>query len=110
MGNKTQKTQVVPARLCTIESDALEVQDVALGQDHTVLVTSHGLVYTFGGNQHGQLGYTLDRDISCQSVPKRIPNLKDMIGVAASNTHSVAYTMREVYIWGANNGQLGKDK
>ncbi|PKI82340.1 hypothetical protein MVES1_003487 [Malassezia vespertilionis] len=35
----------------------------AVGQDHTMLVTSNGALYTFGSNRMGQLGYVLEEGL-----------------------------------------------
>jgi inhibitor of Bruton tyrosine kinase len=73
-------------------------------------VTKTGAVYTWGSNQHGQLGYPLDpgaKDV--QKVPRKITTLKriDIIGVAASRLHSVCFSEEDLYTWGLDRGQLG---
>ena len=76
-------------------------------------VTKTGAVYTWGSNQHGQLGYPLDLTINkdnVQKVPRKIiSNLKriDVLGVAASSLHSVCFSNDDLYTWGLNRGQLG---
>jgi alpha-tubulin suppressor-like RCC1 family protein len=111
------------------------IASVALGQDHTIVLTTNGEVYTFGSNEHGQLGYNSERSFeshaafspnmraksmdgdcphiqafSCQNTPKRVVQFgpKHRIsGVAASRIHSVAYSHNGLYVWGRNEGQLG---
>jgi inhibitor of Bruton tyrosine kinase len=88
------------------------VASVALGQDHTIAVTKSGAVYTWGSNQHGQLGYVLDltNKDNVQKVPRKIiSTLKriDILGVAASSLHSVCFSQEDLYTWGLNRGQLG---
>jgi alpha-tubulin suppressor-like RCC1 family protein len=89
------------------------VAAVALGQDHTIAVTKSGAVWTWGSNQHGQLGYPLDLSFqkdNVQKVPRKIiSSLKkiDILGVAASNLHSVCFSDKDLYTWGLNRGQLG---
>ena len=76
-------------------------------------VTKTGAVYTWGSNQHGQLGYPLDLTVNkdnVQKVPRKIiSNLKriDVLGVAASSLHSVCFSDEDLYTWGLNRGQLG---
>jgi alpha-tubulin suppressor-like RCC1 family protein len=75
-----------------------------------MVVTETGAVYTWGSNQHGQLGYPLftgGKDV--QKVPRKITTLKriDIIGVAASSLHSVCFSTEDLYTWGLNRGQLG---
>ena len=70
-------------------------------------------MYTWGSNQHGQLGYTLDVNTNkdnVQRVPRKIiAPLKrvDIIGIAASAYHSICFSAEDLYTWGLNRGQLG---
>ncbi|ORY95026.1 hypothetical protein BCR43DRAFT_495018 [Syncephalastrum racemosum] len=83
---------------------------VALGKNHTIALTESKNVITFGSNESGQLGYELDEG-QCQTAPRKVqaPGLKkhEIRGVAASNVHSVIYTLTDIYTFGANRGQLG---
>ncbi len=101
-----------------IEGGALEdkkLVGVALGQNHTIAVSSKGEVFTWGTNTWGQLGYSLPRPakadeepINCN--PRQIfgPLKREtIVGVAASAIHSVAFTSTSLYTWGKNEGQLG---
>lgn len=113
LGLRAEKTQF------TFKSIGLahtRIEAVALGLDHTILVTDNGEVYTFGSNKHGQLGYVLEtknsRDEAVQTSPRKVvgPLKKEnVIGAAASRVHSVVFTAAELYTWGTNNGQLGYD-
>jgi alpha-tubulin suppressor-like RCC1 family protein len=108
--NQSTGTQFLPRPVLGINEP---VKEVALGQDHTIVVTETGAVWTWGSNQHGQLGYLLDSAIqkdNVQKVPRKvISTLKkiEIIGVAASNIHSVCFSEDELYTWGLNRGQLG---
>ncbi|WAR63538.1 hypothetical protein PtB15_17B138 [Puccinia triticina] len=92
-----------------------KVKFVALGQDHTVVITNSGQVYTFGMNRFGQLGYgpespgaSLENMI--QVEPKRVLGLLkkvDVIGAAASRWHTAVFSSDSLFTWGANRGQLG---
>jgi alpha-tubulin suppressor-like RCC1 family protein len=100
-----------------IEGGALEgrkVVTIALGQNHSIAVTSNGEVVTWGTNTWGTLGYSLPRppndEEPVNSTPRQIfgPLKKELvIGVAASPIHSVAHTSTSLYTWGKNEGQLG---
>ncbi|OBT61833.1 hypothetical protein VE03_08826 [Pseudogymnoascus sp. 23342-1-I1] len=100
-----------------VEGGALEekkVSAVALGQNHTLAVTSDGGVVSWGTNTWGTLGYTMPRPANDEepinNTPRQIfgPLKKEFIlGVAASAIHSVAYTSTSLYTWGKNEGQLG---
>ncbi|KAI9046352.1 BTB domain and ankyrin repeat protein [Aspergillus affinis] len=88
---------------------------VALGQDHTLAITDHGGVFSWGSNKWGQLGYGLPRtnnkdDVPIQDSPRQIfnPFKKEIIlGAAASSIHSVVFSHAGLYTFGKNEGQLG---
>lgn len=100
-----------------VEGGALEekkVSAVALGQNHSLAVTSDGGVVSWGTNTWGTLGYTMPRppndEEPINNIPRQIfgPLKKEfVIGVAASSIHSVAHTSNSLYTWGKNEGQLG---
>lgn len=90
------------------------ISNIALGQDHTIAVSSEGEVYTWGSNRYGQLGYalpeTLTKDVPMQLVPRQLFGYMKkelIIGAAASAIHSVIYTSSGLYTFGKNEGQLG---
>lgn len=91
------------------------ISAVALGQNHTLAVTSNGELWTWGSNTYSQLGYALPPpakkdEESCTLTPRRVFGpLKNeaIIGVAASAIHSVAFSASALYCWGRNVGQLG---
>ncbi|CAB9519584.1 RCC1 and BTB domain-containing protein 2 [Seminavis robusta] len=92
---------------------------IAAAENHSLCVTSEGVVYAFGSNRFGQLGFTGgDTSSSNDSgsrccLPRRVDDLwkkhVSCIGVAAGEKHSVALSQKgEVYVWGCNaSGQLG---
>ncbi|KAG9242107.1 hypothetical protein BJ878DRAFT_544573 [Calycina marina] len=91
------------------------IEAVALGQNHTLAVTSRGQIFSWGTSTYGQLGYNLPRSVLQDeepfcATPRQIfgPLKRESImGVAASAIHSVAYTSTALYCWGKNEGQLG---
>ncbi|KAJ7481215.1 hypothetical protein B0H11DRAFT_2024703 [Mycena galericulata] len=93
---------------------------VALGQDHTLALTSAGEVLSWGLSRFHQLGYVVEPSTTTgkleepiQAVPRKIygPLKKEVVkGVAASKTCSACWTATEVFTWGQNKGQLGYDK
>jgi inhibitor of Bruton tyrosine kinase len=101
-----------------IEGGALtgkKVTKIALGQNHSLAVTSEGSLLSWGTNTFGQLGYTLprpalkDEEPVC-ATPRQIfgPLKREfIIGAAASALHSVAHTSTSLFTWGKNEGQLG---
>jgi len=81
------------------------VASIAVGQDHVLALTRHGVIYAWGRNHRGQLGdgTTTDRAASVQ-VP-----VPDAVQVAAGNAGSAALTASgAAVIWGrALPGQAG---
>ena len=101
-----------------IEGSALagkRVMRIALGQNHSLAVTSEGSLMSWGTNTFGQLGYTLPRPALKEeepicATPRQIfgPLKREFIvGAAASAIHSVAHTSTSLFTWGKNEGQLG---
>ena len=89
---------------------------VALGQDHTLALTSAGEVVSWGLNRFAQLGYVVESgqggsaDESIQTTPRKISHLKKEFikGVAACKTASACWSDKDVWTWGTNGGQLGE--
>ena len=92
-----------------------KIINVALGQNHTITVSSHGEVFSWGNNAYGQLGYSLPTsntkdDDPVQLLPRQIfgPLKREtVLGCAASRVHSVVHTSTSLYTFGKNDGQLG---
>lgn len=88
---------------------------VGLGQNHTVAVSSHGEVFTWGTNSFGQLGYAspaskLTEDEPIQLLPRQVfgPIKREIVlGAAASRVHSAIHTVSSLFTFGKNDGQLG---
>jgi alpha-tubulin suppressor-like RCC1 family protein len=77
-------------------------------------VLAGGEVWTWGGNEWGQLGYTLQQKASkeepFQSTPCQVFGLlkkENVIGCAASRTHTAVFTSDSLFTFGKNDGQLG---
>ncbi|KAH9893273.1 hypothetical protein C8Q73DRAFT_791145 [Cubamyces lactineus] len=111
-----QHTQYTPTPLPGFN---LTAESVAAGQDHTLILTKSGEVYSWGLNRFSQLGYVVETvpgtrsDEPIQSTPRKIAGgIKNrrVVGVAACKTASVCWTEDEVFTWGTNNGQLGYDR
>ncbi|RLU20163.1 hypothetical protein DMN91_006770 [Ooceraea biroi] len=94
------------------------IEQISCGENHTVIVTKDGRVYSCGNNDYGQLGhektrkrFRLNSTDSIERVPHMIKTLatKTVVQVACGVEHSVALTNDgEVYSWGSNmDGQLG---
>ncbi|KAH7907312.1 hypothetical protein BJ138DRAFT_1092865 [Hygrophoropsis aurantiaca] len=94
------------------------ITEVALGQDHTLVLTTTGEVLSWGLNRFSQLGYAVEQPFNgrteepIQISPRKIGALKKELvrGIAACKTASACFTDAEVYTWGTNGGQLGYSK
>lgn len=92
-----------------------KITKVALGQNHSLAVSSDGEVFSWGTSTYGQLGYSLpkpalkDEEPVCATPRQIFGPLKreSIVGVAASAVHSVAYSSTSLFCWGKNDGQLG---
>ncbi|KAF8402976.1 hypothetical protein HHK36_011069 [Tetracentron sinense] len=95
---------------CVSSLLGVRIEGVAAGLWHTMCISVEGSVYTFGGNQFGQLGTGTDQ---AETLPKILdaPSLdsKHAKIVSCGARHSAVITDdRKVFCWGWNKyGQLG---
>ncbi|CAE6427565.1 unnamed protein product [Rhizoctonia solani] len=128
LGTK-QHTQYSFGKVAGLENQT--IIKVALGLDHTLVLTSGGDVLSWGMNRFHQLGYVIEQiDSPGKSVPRGKANLdsaenqvqvspkritgplrkETVVGIAACKTASVCWTNEDLYSWGTNSGQLGYAK
>ncbi|KAG7560977.1 Regulator of chromosome condensation RCC1 [Arabidopsis thaliana x Arabidopsis arenosa] len=95
---------------CVSSLLGIRIEEVAAGLWHTICASSDGDVYSFGGNQFGQLGTGFDQ---AETLPKLLeaPNLENVnvkiISCGARHTAVIA-DEGKVFCWGWNKyGQLG---
>jgi hypothetical protein len=81
------------------------IRSICTGEEHTLAMTDHGTVYSWGDGKRGQLGHG---DVSCQATPKVVDALKRKVAaVAAGSFHSVfLLAAGSVYVCGSGR-QLG---
>lgn len=65
------------------------VEDIAVGSEHTLVVTVDGKILSWGSNNEGQLG--LGHQISVRE-PKLVTNVDGIRQVSAGRSHSCAWT------------------
>ncbi|KAM4807528.1 putative E3 ubiquitin-protein ligase HERC3 [Rhinophrynus dorsalis] len=86
-----------------------KIQQVSCGNHHCLALADDGQLFTWGQNQHGQLG--LGKGFSSQSSPQRVKSLEGIpiAQVTAGGFHSFALSLSgAVFGWGKNSsGQLG---
>lgn len=85
---------------------------VAAGATHSVALLQDGTVWTWGGNESGQLGIGSKMGSKIGSPqPVQVEGLRDVIAIASGRNHVVALKKDgTVWSWGSNfSGQLGMD-
>nr|CCA19631.1 conserved hypothetical protein [Albugo laibachii Nc14]CCA22881.1 conserved hypothetical protein [Albugo laibachii Nc14] len=89
----------------------LNPSQIATGMDHSMvlcLAGKHSFLYTFGGNQFGQLGLGVTWQYSV--VPQLVDRLSQVpiVSISAGSSYSVAVSAKgELYSWG--DGMYGKN-
>ncbi|KAM4734007.1 putative E3 ubiquitin-protein ligase HERC3 [Anableps anableps] len=82
--------------------------NICCGKDHTVILTKHGAVFTFGSGQYGQLGHNSLRN---ELQPRLVAELwgAKVIKIACGRYHTIVLTDgQKVYSFGCGaQGQLG---
>lgn len=92
-----------------------KVIHVALGQNHSIAISSEGETFTWGSNGFGQLGYAPNTSSAMDEEPTQLlprqvfgPLKRElMVGAAASSIHTVVHTASSLFTFGKNEGQLG---
>lgn len=101
----------VSATAGTVSIESGGAKQVATSGDHKFVLTSEGLLYAWGNNQYGQLGFKPDTTNSATPVNVNKPTIVDgsWLKVAAGGKHSAAIsTDGHLYTTGWNgSGQLG---
>ena len=83
-----------------------KVAHVAAGGLHTVVCTDAGAVLSFGINQYGQLGHGKFCREDDEVLPRVVEKLAGslVVGVAAGNDHTIAWTAQgDLFTWGAHH-------
>ncbi|MBK6757205.1 MAG: hypothetical protein IPG70_06060 [Moraxellaceae bacterium] len=86
--------------------------EVAVGSKHVLALRKDGTVWSWGDNKKGQLGYKADglpygdpanlKYDQQQRTPKQIPDLKDVVSIAAGYSYSLALDKQgRVWGWGS---------
>ena len=76
--------------------DNIEVKDIKCGGMHSLVLSTDGKVYSWGGNDEGALGR------EGEELPGQVDLPWPATGIAAGDSHSIAYSTEtnEVYWWG----------
>lgn len=92
----------------------IKTLSIACGNWHNLVLSEFGDVYSFGWNEHGQLGHSPDRPVvaipTLIDLPAEDEEETNFISIACGERHSAAVSETGgVYTWGWNKyGQLGR--
>ncbi len=75
-----------------------------VADDCIILLMKDGTVWSWGENDHGQLGYATEKKYS--GTPRQIPGLTDVIDIATSAGGSQALK-KDGTVWGWGSGEAG---
>ncbi|XP_045930843.1 serine/threonine-protein kinase Nek8 isoform X2 [Micropterus dolomieu] len=94
-----------PVQSAPLSSETIVYIDI--GTAHSVAVTERGQCFTFGSNQHGQMGCSSRRN---SRVPYPVPGLQGITMAACGDAFTLAIGSEgEVYTWGKGaRGRLGR--
>ena len=100
----SDQPRATPAAVPTLR----HIVAVAAGAGFSVAIKDDGTVWTWGLDDRGQVGLGA-RAARVVSVPTRVPDLSDIIAIAAGRDHCLALGRDgAVYAWGDNRlGELG---
>jgi alpha-tubulin suppressor-like RCC1 family protein len=86
---------------------AHRVRKCSLGMNHTVALTDHGEIFTWGAGWFGRLGTGATNN---EYEPKRVRGVlegRTATAVAAGAYHTLAICDGDLYVWGRNEKRLG---
>jgi alpha-tubulin suppressor-like RCC1 family protein len=91
-----------------------DFMEIVAGSRHVLALRKDGTVWSWGNNEKGQLGYKEDGHIepnyyrAFQKTPKQIPDLKNIVSIAAGSGFSLALDKEgRVWGWGSESYLLG---
>ncbi len=105
IGDNSTTGRVTPTRI----TNTNDFVAVGAGDNHSLALKNDGTVWTWGRNNSGQLG--IGASTANQLIPVRVPNLDNVVAIAAGEEFSMALKSDgTVWAWGDNDsGQLGDD-
>ncbi len=103
LGNGTTTGSKTPVQVSSLTSTIFAI---AVGEYHSLALTSSGNVFAWGYNNYGQLG---NGTTTNSTTPAQVSNLTGINSIAGGSYHSLALNSNgNVFAWGYNgNGELG---
>ncbi|XP_022885207.1 PH, RCC1 and FYVE domains-containing protein 1 isoform X3 [Olea europaea var. sylvestris] len=88
----------------------LDAQNIACGNEHAVLITRQGEIFSWGVGSGGLLGHGVEADVSSPKLINTLSGL-NIVSIACGEYHTCAVTLSgDLYTWGDgihNFGLLG---
>lgn len=107
IGQGSTEDELSPSHVSTLQG--LSIVGIAAGLWHTLCITNTGDVYSFGGNQFGQLGVGGNNaELSPRLIDAPLLGDELSVAVACGARHSVVLTgSGKIFAWGWNKyGQV----
>ncbi|MGE4571607.1 MAG: RCC1 domain-containing protein [Candidatus Izemoplasmatales bacterium] len=119
LGNSTLDNQIIPTDITEyfqLESNETIIQ-LSAGGVHSMALSSNNRLFTWGNNDHSQLGDGTYGPASRETIPKDITgefnlqNNETIVSIEAGTFHSSALTSENrLFLWGNNGkGQIGNN-
>lgn len=100
-----------PVQVLGLTTTPGKVIAIAAGGWHSLALKADGTVWSWGLNDHGQLGRSalVDPVCHCDYGARQVPGLAGIVAIAAGDFHSLALdSLGRVWAWGSDSeGQLG---
>ncbi|KJY65137.1 RCC1 repeat domain protein, 2 domains [Bifidobacterium polysaccharolyticum] len=111
IGIRDSQTHITPSPIKNPSTATITWSKVSAGYDHALAIGSDRSVYSWGGNNHGQLGNGDSSSYwSTTLVKPQLPDTVTITQISAKSDSSLALTSDgTLYAWGWNdNGQIGR--
>ncbi|CAK9815309.1 RCC1 and BTB domain-containing protein 1 [Anthophora plagiata] len=94
-------------RPCKVKNlNGVRIEKVACGMEHVLALSDEGVIYVWGCNTFGQLGFVEQPD-DCSPHKLDVPEMRKVIDIAATNSNHMSTAMdmdNRIYIWGHCRG------
>jgi len=109
LGHGDGESYLTPKLVESLVEDGCEVEDVALGESHTTVLTTEGEVLTTGASNYGRLGNGETSEDTLYFDTVEILPSETVTQIAGGESFTLALTNEGIiYGWGKNaKGQLG---